>query len=395
MIGIGQTPPIYRGIPGRQLLCVSNPIAGSGQAPAVAAKIQDYCQSGLRPRENRYEVTLLPTVPDRLENIRAIADEIGRLSRNGRPLRVFSIGGDGTLDLVISGYLTFLFGSIETLPMLRDSEMSNGLKECPIRLGIVDAGSAGDLGALYGAPKPKAKHVARYLAEGVDATLHLGMAIVHNEDRQEIWPFVHSFAAGHVFTPILVDANAGGRRGKEAMRWMLRHGVGRILGRAEKRTIHWKRSNGTEGEMPAQDSLAHALPRLAVAVGLPGLPSFEGIGFKFVPETGFFTRLLIGTEMFGSGLLSRMGRLVPLSAGARLATVPESHQMTLNVGEWIEFYYSNSESPRSEIGYQVSGDGIGYTCGPIRIQALPAIEHFIMTPGAPMGKLLHKNLKEG
>lgn len=102
--------------------------------------------------------------------------------------------------------------------------------------------------------------------------------------------------------------------------------------------------------------------------------------------------LYIGRELFGSGLLSRMGRMMPLSAEARLATVPEAYQKMLSVGHWIEFYYTDSEGRHAKVGYQICGDGIGYTDGPIRVWALPAIESFLMTPGAPMGKLLYHNL---
>lgn len=370
---------------------------------SVARGIQEHCQGLFRPEEARYEVTLHPTtiqkrdekiftLADRTENILRIAERIAGLSRSDRPLTILSLGGDGTFQIVVSGYLAFLFGGIDVLPSLELGAMVMSLKSCKIRLGIVPTGAANDLSDLYRAPRPKPKAVARYLAEAVNANLHLGMALVHGKEGREAWPFVHSFAAGHVFTPVLVDAMAGGRRGKEAMRWMLRHGVGRIFGKTEKRILHWKRSDGTGGEMPAQDSMAHALPRLAVAVALPGLQPFDGIGFKTVPETGLAARLRIGMELFGSGILSRMGRLMPLSAGARLAAVPESHQRTLDVGEWIEFFYTDPEGHPSEIGYQVSGDGIGYTKGPIRISALPAIEYFLMMPGAPIGRLLYQNV---
>jgi len=392
MAGIGQFLSNYRGIPAQQLLCVFNPVAGSGVSAAFADELQGHLQSGFRFQENRYETSLLPTVEDRYENIAAIAQKIDSLTQSQRPLTILTMGGDGTLDLVISGYLTTLFGSLNALPGLEQARIIKRLKESHVRLGIVRSGSANDVGTLYGSPKPKVGAATEYLAKSVDANLHLGMAMVHHEDRNEVWPFVHSFAAGHVFTPILVDANAGGRRGREAMRWMLRHGLGRIFKKADKRTMHWKRSDGSEGEMAGQDAMAHALPRLAIAVALPGLTPFEGVGFKIVPETGLAARLLIGAELFGSGLLSRMGRLVPLSASARLATVPESHQMMLNVGEWIEFHYTDSDGRPTDVGYQVSGDGIGYTKGPIRIQALPPFERFLMTPGAPIGRLLYKNL---
>lgn len=379
-----------RGAPLQQLLCVYNPVSGSGQAPAVANALSESLQSGFRLSENRYDVTLLETVPDRGENVGAIGQEITRLAGDPRPLTVLCLGGDGTFDLVVSGYLSHLFGSLKALPDLEVETIHSGLEKTDVRLGIVPVGSANDISGLYGGPRPKPSAIAKYLSQGVDSNLHLGMALVTQEAGTEVWPFVHSFAAGCVFTPVLVDARS--LRGGKAMWQMLRNGIGRILRRSEPRVFHWKRSDGTSGEFPGLDALTHALPRIAKAVGIAGLPSFEGLGFKVVPETGMAARLLIGAEIFGSGMLSRIGLLAPLFEGARVMSVPKTHQQKLDVGEWLEFWFTDAGGETREIGYQISGDGIGYTRRPVRVVALPPIGKFLMTPGAPMAQLLWKNV---
>lgn len=399
MANLSQLLAGYRGTPSQQLLCVFNPVSGAdrtGRGPAAqaAANLQTHLQSGFRFSENRYQVSLLETVDSRPSNIASIAEQIGELSRDPRPLTVLGFGGDGTFELVITGYLTHLFRDVKDLRVKPRDEIRQRLKNDRTRLGLVQSGSANDLGGLYGTPQAKkVGDMVTYLAESVETTLHLGLATVHHPDREEIYPFVHTFSAGYVFTPILVDAK--GMRGTEAMRWMLRNGLKRILNRADPRLFRWKRSNGEEGEMPAFDCLSHAIPRIAKAVAVPGLPPFEGLGFKVVPEGGTAARLVIGAEIFSSGLLSRLGSLSRLTQGAKLVTVPENHQQVLEVGDWIEFDYADSQGEATEIGYQLSGDGIGYTKGPIRILALPAIEHFMMMPGSPMGRLLYKNLIQG
>lgn len=132
---------------GQDVLVVYNPAAQQGRFRNERNALQLELESlGLR-------VHFLETVENASERLRLISEGAARLYReSGRPVRIYGVGGDTTVDEVMRGSVQSITGSIHEITPENGSAANANIRR-NIASGIVtDTGSAGDIAAMVNAP---------------------------------------------------------------------------------------------------------------------------------------------------------------------------------------------------------------------------------------------------